>query len=66
MNRSVVIKRLGDEAFRRLDNLRYVTRRLFTVSGRRQRRERLLLVKRPSSFLDGRLQHVVDRLREQR
>ena len=37
MKRSVVIKRLGYEALRRLDNLRYMTRRLFIVSERRRR-----------------------------
>jgi hypothetical protein len=31
---SVVIKRLGYDAVRRLDNLRYRARRLFVVSGR--------------------------------
>src|SRR5262245_11189093 len=35
MKRSVVIKRLGYEASAALDNLRYIARRLFIVSGRR-------------------------------
>jgi hypothetical protein len=35
MSRSVTIKRLDDEASAALDNLRYISRRLFIVSGRR-------------------------------
>ena len=34
MKRSVVIERLGYEASAALDNLRYIARRLFIVSGR--------------------------------
>ena len=36
MKRSVVIKRLGNQASAALDNLRYRARRLFIVSGRRR------------------------------
>src|SRR5262245_7414741 len=36
MKRSVVIKRLGYEASAALDNLRYIARRLFIVSGRQR------------------------------
>jgi len=35
MSRSIATKRLGYEAFRRLDNPRHRARRLFIVSGRR-------------------------------
>ena len=41
MNRSIVIKRLGYEGSAALDNLRYMTRRIFIVSERRLRHERL-------------------------
>jgi hypothetical protein len=36
MNRSIIIKRIGYKASARSYNLRYMTRRLFIVSGRRR------------------------------
>src|SRR5215813_3594895 len=50
MKRSVVIKRLGYKASAALDNLRYIARRLFSVSGSRSLRHERLLRKCPTSF----------------